>query len=191
MTFAMSPDPDFLPALHRRLDAVSEAIRSQFGDAPDELLNLRPGPDAWSVAQVLDHLQVINRSYYPLVEKYRQGRLHLPWLARFRFWSRQMGRLLLQSVDPSRRRKMKTFPIWEPAPDDLPAGAIARFLEHQEEFKTFMTGCRDLLAQEVVIHSPANRMISYSLADAFSILVTHEERHLQQAREIWRSVIAT
>lgn len=180
----MSLDPDLLPALIRRLDAISDAIRSQYGDVPDELLNRRPAPDAWSIAQVLDHLQVINRSYYPLVEKYRHGRMDLPWLARFRFWSRQMGRLLLQSVDPSRRRKMKTFPIWEPAPDGLPPGAVARFLEHQEEFKAFLLSCRDLLEQGAIIHSPANRLISYSLADAFRILVTHEERHLKQAREV-------
>jgi len=180
----MSKPPLHLPDLLDRIDAVSEKVRTAFHGLDAERLNLRPGPGVWSVAQVLDHLIVINESYYPLVEKLRAGDLHLSWATRWTFYVQRMGSLLLRSVDPARRRKMKTFPIWEPSADPLPGDIVPTFLAHQEAFKAFMRSCQDLMQENAVIHSPANRLIVYSLADAFRILVTHEERHLAQALEI-------
>jgi uncharacterized damage-inducible protein DinB len=180
----MSKSPLHLPDLLARIDTVSEKVREAFGGLDTQQLNLRPEPGAWSVAQVLDHLIVINESYYPLVEKLRAGALHLSWATRWTFYVQRMGGLLLRSVDPARLRKMKTFPIWEPSTDSLPGDIVHTFLAHQEAFKSFLTACQDLLHQNALIHSPANRLVVYSLADAFRILVTHEERHLVQALEV-------
>ena len=40
------------------------------------------------------------------------------------------------------------------------------------------------LANGVVISSPANKNIVYKLEVAFDIIVSHEQRHLEQAREV-------
>lgn len=42
----------------------------------------------------------------------------------------------------------------------------------------------DLIQQGAIISSPANRNIVYTLETAFDIIVAHEQRHLEQAREI-------
>ena len=49
---------------------------------------------------------------------------------------------------------------------------------------TFVRGCKDLLEKGTVISSPANKNIVYKLENAFDIITTHEQRHLEQAREV-------
>jgi hypothetical protein len=41
-----------------------------------------------------------------------------------------------------------------------------------------------LVQAETVISSPANRFIVYKIGRAFDIIVAHEERHLNQAKEV-------
>jgi hypothetical protein len=38
-----------------------------------------------------------------------------------------------------------------------------------------------------IISSPANKNIEYKLETAFDIIVAHEKRHLEQAREVLKN----
>ncbi|MEO0468227.1 MAG: hypothetical protein AAF206_01305 [Bacteroidota bacterium] len=51
-----------------------------------------------------------------------------------------------------------------------------------------MEDSQDLVAAGKIIHSPANANIVYKLDRAFDIIVVHEERHFEQAKEVdeWR-----
>jgi hypothetical protein len=90
----------------------------------------------------------------------------------------------LNSVDPIRSKKIKTFPIWEPSNSGVSHGVIERFIHHQEELKKTIETAAPLISDEVVIHSPASKIIVYKLATAFDIIVTHEYRHINQAKEL-------
>lgn len=167
----------------RQIDQTTQKAEEAFASLRPEELNWKPSTDKWSIAQCLDHLIVTNESYWPVVQQVRAGTYRAPWHARFGFLTRFFGNIVLGSVQPDRRRKMKTFPIWEPAQSDLPGDIVTRFVSHQKELKDLIRGSEDLLAKGTVISSPANRIIVYKLATAFDIIVTHEERHLQQALE--------
>ncbi|MDX1667237.1 MAG: DinB family protein, partial [Saprospiraceae bacterium] len=94
------------------------------------------------------------------------------------------GNFLLKSVQPERRKKIKTFSIWEPAQSRISVGILQRFIQHQEELKVKIDASETLIKEEAVISSPANRNIVYKLDTAFDIIVSHEQRHLAQAKEI-------
>jgi hypothetical protein len=79
---------------------------------------------------------------------------------------------------------MKTFPIWEPAISLVRSDILDQFEKHQQELKQLIASSEDLLEEGTVISSPANRMIVYKLETAFDIIVAHEKRHLEQAREV-------
>ena len=79
---------------------------------------------------------------------------------------------------------MKTFPIWEPSNSQVKSDIILLFKNHQTELQQNIEDAKELLKNDVVISSPANRNIVYKLETAFDIIVTHEQRHLEQAREI-------
>lgn len=74
--------------------------------------------------------------------------------------------------------------MWEPSSTDLPSEIIEHFKQHQEALKGLISDSKDLIDAGQLIMSPANKNIIYSLECAFEIIVTHEERHLNQATEV-------
>ena len=101
-----------------------------------------------------------------------------------------LGNMILKSSGPVRDKKIKTFPIWQPASSDVPADIVQQFVQHQEKLKTLMTNAAPLLKQNTLITSPANANITYTLAKAFEIIVAHEQRHFNQAKEVQKQIAA-
>ncbi len=167
-----------------QIDRTTVGFKDAFGGLNGEQLNWKPDPNTWSVAQNIDHLIVINRTYYPVIASVRQGTYRLPFIARFGFMVNLLGKMILGSVQADRKRRMKTFPIWEPATSNIGAGILSRFEEEQLALKQLIAGCSDLLDKGTIISSPANKNIVYRLQTAFDIIVTHEQRHLAQAKEL-------
>ena len=166
------------------IDRVTEAFRKEFSDLTLDQLNWKPNATTWSIGQVIDHLIAINHTYFPIVRQLREGSYQLIWLGKVGFIVNLFGNLILQSVEPGRKRKMKTLPIWEPTKSAVHAPILSTFAEQQNQLKETIKGCSELLDQGTVISSPANRIIVYKLERAFDIIVTHEQRHLVQAREL-------
>ena len=166
------------------IDAVTHGFINQFSSLIEDEFNWKPHTKVWSVAQNIDHVMVINASYYPVIKHIREGKNRLPVHAGWNWLVRWFGNMILKSVAPDRKRKMKTFPIWEPAQSQLPVTLLTDFKHHQQELKQLIDSCADLIAAGIVISSPANRSIVYTLETAFDIIVTHEKRHWQQAIEI-------
>jgi DinB superfamily len=171
-----------------QIDQITTDFKNEFRALTITQLNWRPESKAWSIAQNIDHLIVINESYYPVIQSVRSGHYRLPFIARFPFLVSFIGKTILNSIQPDRKRKIKTFPIWEPSMSEIDDDIIQRFEKHQNEFKQLIQSSRDLLARGVVISSPANRHIVYTLETAFDIIVAHEQRHLEQAREIAKAL---
>ncbi len=168
----------------KRIDELTQAFRDDFGKLSLAELNRKPSADAWSVAQNIHHLIVINRTYFPIIEGLHKGTYKVSWLGRVTFIVNFFGNFVLKSVQPDRRRKMKTFKLWEPSASDLDANILQQFVEHQEKLKGSIISCQGFLRDGVVIASPANKNIVYKLSRAFDIIVAHEQRHLAQAREV-------
>ncbi len=61
---------------------------------------------------------------------------------------------------------------------------LQQFEKHQSELKQQIAFCEKLIGKGAVISSPANKNIVYKLETAFDIIVSHEERHLEQAKEV-------
>ncbi|MBK7476531.1 MAG: DinB family protein [Haliscomenobacter sp.] len=167
-----------------RIDANTTGFRKAFGGLNAEQLNWKPNPQTWSIAQNIDHLITINSTYFPVLEALQTGTYRVPVTGRLGFLVRFFGNFILQSVLPDRKRKMKTFPIWEPSVSTLPGGILQQFEQHQERLKEAIRHASGLLDQGAVISSPANKSIVYKLDKAFDIITLHEIRHLEQAREV-------
>ena len=166
------------------IDQVTNSFVAEFGNLSAEELNWKPSSDVWSVTQNMHHLIVINETYYPVLQAVRNKTYELPWIARFGFMVRFMGRVILNSVQPDRRKKMKTFPLWQPSASNFGKDIFEQFKNHQEHLKNVISESEDLVKLGTIISSPANKNIVYSLSTAFDIIVTHEKRHLEQAREL-------
>lgn len=167
-----------------QIDKTTHDFKSTFGAMPKESLNYKPSPQVWSIAQNMHHLIVINETYFPVLDSLQRNDYNLPWIGKIDFLVNFFGKVILNSVSPDRRKKMKTFPIWQPASSDFETTILDSFVDHQQELKKYITSSKDLVENGVVIPSPANRNIVYKLDKAFDIIVTHEQRHFQQAKEL-------
>ncbi len=169
---------------YTRMDAVT----SSFRDLGRHDFNTKLNEVTWSIAQVLDHLVRINRSYYATFDAVKDGLNTVHIHGKFGFLNRAVGKMILKSVEPGRRRKIKTQPIWEPQKSDIPNDILDTFQDEQDEMKLWMKHLSLIEDVHQPIASPANKAIIYPLSTAFEIIVTHEERHLEQAKEIAASL---
>jgi hypothetical protein len=147
-------------------------------------LNQKPNPETWSIAQVLHHLIRINTSYDSILEAIETDTYTLPFHGKFLWVVRKCEEMVLRSVQPDRKKKMRTFPIWEPSNSNPPSTIVRDFIIHQQQLIFKMQGAEKWVQQGVVICSPASRLIVYRLEKAFEIITLHEERHLAQMQEI-------
>ena len=173
-----------LDSLISQADAIANDARQVFGSLSPTQLNWKPSPERWSVAQCFDHLISSNGDYLPIVDDVLAGRKKssvwqkLPLLPRF--W----GKMLIKSLDPSSTRKIKAPKKFLPAQSDVPGTIIEDFVTHQTQVIKKMRATENLDLERIVITSPVASPVTYSLMDAYRIIVVHERRHFQQAQRV-------
>lgn len=172
-----------LPSLIAAATKVAGDAKSTFGQLSASQLNWKPAAERWSVAQCFDHLLTTNNGYFPAIDDVLAGKKHtfwqsmpgLPGLA---------GKMLIKYLDPASTRKIKAPKRFEPAQSDISASVINDFVEQQKRIVEKMKATQNLDLEKIVITSPAASAITYSLMDAYRIIVVHEHRHFQQAQRV-------
>ncbi len=167
------------------LKQVADDAEARFGRLSAPQLNWKPEPTQWSVAQCLDHLIVIQSSYFPLFDRLQEGTFSPTLWERLSPFSRPLGRALIRALDPENPRKSKAAASTEPSMSDLSSDIVPRFVQHQEELAGRVRALPGTLdAGRVIITSPMSAFVTYSLEDCFAILVVHGRRHLAQAERV-------
>ena len=164
-----------------QLDKNTHLFRDKFGKLDGKALNFKPNSQTWSIAQIVEHIMKVNSTYYHVIDSIRNGTYTTPLIAKIPLLPRLIGKIILNGVQPDRKRKIKTFPIWEPTESEVSADVIERFSRDQDKLKSLIHACRDLLNSGMVISSPAHRHVVYPLSTAFDIILAHEQRHFVQA----------
>jgi hypothetical protein len=166
------------------IDATTFSFRQRFGKLSETALNWKPRPEVWSIAQNIDHLITINETYFPIIASIKNKTFRLPWTGRLGLLVKFLGSAVLKAVQPDRRKKMKTFKAARPSTGKIPGDIVEKFAAHQQKLKELIASSGELLNNNTIISSPANRYIVYRLETAFDIIVAHEQRHLAQATEM-------
>jgi len=118
-----------------QIDKTTADFSSLFGSLTKEQLNWKPNPTTWSIAQNIDHLIVINQSYFPLLADLKAGKFKRPFIARFGFIVSFLGKTVLNAVKPETKKKIKTFAIWEPSESKIAGDIVTQFSKHQDQLK--------------------------------------------------------
>ena len=161
------------------LQAV-EPLRDRYSEAQ---LAWQPTPDAWNMLECLDHLTVLDELYFEQI----RDRLAYDALPRSDapFEPSLFGRMFHAAVKPGGRFRMKTIGLFKPSREALSDPAtVDRFVAHQHELLDLMGEADGLDLNRVKIASPASRFVRLRLGEAFWIMTTHQERHLQQLQRI-------
>lgn len=68
-----------------QIDKNTQSYIETFGELSIEQLNWKPNSETWSIAQNIDHLIVINKTYFPVIESIRKGTYKTPFLGKLEF----------------------------------------------------------------------------------------------------------
>jgi hypothetical protein len=174
-----------LAQLVSELDRIEPRTRVAVTGMPEAKFREPPPDGGWSVAQVFEHLCILNGSYLngPLpgaVARARaRGRSEKPWRPSF------MGGWLTKAMVEG-GKPLPTARLFR-------AGAAPR--EHAvDEFLAGIVRLRTLMLEadgcdlRVMLSSPASPLLRLNLGDAFRVLVVHSHRHLAQAERVRRAV---
>ena len=156
-----------------RLDAVHERLVKTLNDVDPALLSKRPGENEWSVAQIVEHLCLVEVA----VTKYLKSKLdHPPAKVSF------LKKLLPMRIVSLRMKRLQAPKYVQPA-TDLPA--IDELLEKFDAQRA--------KTKEICIKEGPERLSQVCLkhpyfgdmdgAAAVSMVAFHEQRHLKQIRE--------
>jgi len=162
-------------------NVITDETRAGFDGLTAQQLNWKPGADRWSVAQCFDHLVTANKAYFPIFEKILTGEKKntfwesVPWVPGL------LGGIVIKAVDPESKRKVKAPRVFRPSSSNIDEGVIPRFFDQQNQVIRYMKATEDLNLERIIISSPVTNLVTYSLMDAYRIIITHEKRHLRQA----------
>jgi len=140
------------------------------------LLCRRPGPDAWSAAQVLEHLVLATGSYLGVMRQRVEasGSSTAPAAV----WRPTLGgRLLVRSMESPRR--LPTPRGWAPKVTPRPHVQEA-FAEELREYRALLERAATIPWTRMRYGSPALALLRLNLGDGFHIIVVHAERHFRQ-----------
>jgi len=166
------------------LGAIGEEARRAFGALSAQQVNWKPGPDEWSVGQCLEHLIKTNRGFFPVLERIARGERRQSAWERWSPLSGFFGRMVARSLEQEGGRKFKAPAKLHPSASGVAPDIVEQFAAHQAELAGLVgaTGRADL--KRTVVTSPVSGLVTYSLLDAYRIVVAHERRHLRQARRV-------
>jgi uncharacterized damage-inducible protein DinB len=170
----------------RQLLADAEATRAETERLRDTLtpaqLTWHPESGVWSVADCFEHLRKIDKAYARELPEalnraesgeapYRPGLL-ARWFIRF--------------VSPESTFKLKTPKATRPAPSAEAAGseALDRFLTQQAEIIECIRKADGKDINTGKFGSPLASILKFSVGEALTMLVRHDQRHLGQARRL-------
>ncbi|MBL7960441.1 DinB family protein [bacterium] len=171
-----------------RLQNYTEEVRRLFASYSPVQLNWKPHETSWSIAQCIDHIIISDQQYFKNIKKaidqtitgaltekkpYRPG-----CIARFSIYAQRPGFLL----------KFKTAPSFRPSARTEGKKILEDFILHEQELLVLIKKCDGWDINTIKLYSPANSHLKFSLGECFSILVTHQERHLHQARSVSQRV---
>lgn len=168
------------------MQSVADDARAAFGALSAEQLNWKPSEKGWSVGQCFEHIIKTNLEFYPEFERLASGtRKNSIWenISPFTGWG---GRFLINAVSiDSKKAKVPSKRVVPPS--DIGADIIERFAEHIGDVNRKIEACANADRRKTVVTSPFLAIFTYTLDDAYTVLVEHTKRHFRQAERVTKA----
>jgi hypothetical protein len=184
-----------MPPTHIALAREVEEFRQQFEqrsqDAEaiveplsDDQFNWRHAPEAWSVAQCIEHLNTSARLYLPQLDEAIANAIRRGMYGEGPFSYNVIGRFLTAAMEPPPRFKLKAPKPFHPPPPRPRSEVMAAFKAYQVQFQDRLRQANGLDLARAKVRSPTAAWLRFSLGSGFALMLAHERRHLWQARSV-------
>lgn len=168
------------------ISGITKDVRSTFGGLSDDQLNWKPGEGKWSIAQCLDHLMKSNSGFSRDFDSLASGSRKSSFFEKYSPLSGMMGRFLIKAVtDDSKKAKAPTKKVVPPS--DLPQEIVEFFCSDLDAIGKRIEPLGDVDPKKTILTSPILSIFTYSLDDAYTVIVEHSKRHVRQAKRVMES----
>lgn len=162
---------------------------SQLHQTGTTLLELEPAAGKWSIAQVLEHLNIYSRHYITAIEK----KLHLhQTTVRQSFIPGSLGNYFTRLMQPAAgntiSKKMKAPKNAIPSAKPSAAAMLEEFILHQHHLINLLQIARTADLQRIKIPTSLSSFIKLNLGDTFRFFIAHEQRHFVQIENTLKQV---
>jgi hypothetical protein len=174
-------DPAFIDEIIQKGSEAKEKASQNFRSMSFDQLNWKSSPANWSIAQCLDHLIVSHNAYFRDLEKIVSGKYQISFWEKFSPFTNICGRIMKDQLQETVKRKMKAPAEIRPSASEINMDIVKRYFNNLDKFLEYISNCRDIDIDKIVINSPLIAIVTYTLRDAFQFLLQHEHRHINQA----------
>jgi hypothetical protein len=151
------------------------------------VLNRRTAPDAWSILECFEHLNLYGDYYLPEIAQQIEKNTTR---SEETFNTGLLGNYFAKSMQPKAKlNKMKTFKDKNPLGGTLDKLVIEKFLVQQDRMLSLLADSRQVSLNKIKTGVSISKWIKLKLGDTFRVVIYHNERHIAQANKLFESFV--
>ena len=181
-----------LRAITNSLESAQSRLRRLSDNISDKDWNKRPGPERWSAAECVEHLNLTSKAYVPLLRDAvsRARKSSKPPSKHYRRdplgWFMSVMIAPRRGLGKLRMPRIKTLPAFVPKAGRSRSVTLSEFVRLQSELEALVRSGDGLPLDSVKIVSPFGGRMKYSAYSALIIVAGHQQRHIEQAEQAAR-----
>ena len=178
-----------LAAIVETLESAQSRLRTLADKLSEKAWSKRPGPDRWSAAGCVEHLNLTSRAYLPLLRDATAAARERGGDPRTRYRRDSLGWLMSMMIGPLHHvgkfpvMRVKTTPPFVPKGGQSRSQLLSDFVRLQADLITLIRSADGLPLDAVKIVSPFGGRTKYDAYSALVIVARHEQRHIEQAEQ--------
>jgi hypothetical protein len=178
---ALAREIDDFRKQFEQISADADALVAPLGE---EQFVWKPGPNRWSIAECLEHMNATARAYLPAIDEGIADAIRYGAYAEGPFQYSLVGRIFSRMMEPPARFRMRAAPDKQPGPERPKRETLAGFRAYQVQYVDRLRQANGIDLSRSCVRSPLASWIRIPLGSAFASMAAHERRHLWQARKI-------
>jgi hypothetical protein len=172
---------EFLSQTERQLEEQLKLVISVFQNLPEDTLLKPASNNGWSIAECLAHLNSYAEFYQLRIEKAIDdaSTLEAPGI----FKHSLLGRYFISSMNPDlSKKKFKAMKKHKPVKILNPDIVVSTFIQHLENMLGLLTKAKHKNLRKTSVSTSISPLLKINPGDALVFLLTHNRRHLEQAK---------
>ena len=178
---ALAREIDDFRKQFEQISADADALVTPLGE---KQFVWKPGPNRWSIAECLEHMNAMARAYLPAIDEGIADAIRHGAYAEGPFQYSLVGRIFSRMMEPPARFRMRTTLDKQPGPERPKRETLAGFRAYQVQYVDRLRQANGIDLSRSCVRSPLASWIRIPLGSAFASMAAHERRHLWQARKI-------